>query len=414
MILKAIARLWASSKLEEETAHTLALARRLETDQAEANRRVNAKKAEYTRQINAHQEKRNKELKQYIDFMNSQLEITGTYLNEIAEFQSFIFVCIDSWMRLDICNQEINIVNEKLNAIYSTTSLIDAYINELNQQAQRQGRHVWREFTSARAIGVTTDFIEATKRSIERSSKNSNDEFNNELNRLKSHQSLLSKEAVALKNERNTLLDKKVSLKERHEANKKTLVSKRDACVESWNIIAKKFESYYAFGMTQNEYANRWIKNLKEGGTLQEIIKVIGTATDIIGCANKILNELNEEYQPFKQRVQAAHDSKVYPVTFDHDKAERKRLAPMVREAFEDKKSLIEARTILYTRRDELQGYIDRIKPMHPGSAIESICEMLSADREFNAWLAFGFNTKNQKREHWEKKNKRIENAATN
>lgn len=414
MILKAIAKWWAGSKLEEETAHTQALVRRLETAQAEANRRVNAKMAEYSRQIKAHQEQRNKDLKQYLDFMNGQLEITGTYLNELAEFQSFTFICIDSWMHLDLCNQEINIVNEKLNAIYSTTSLIDTYINELNKQAQRQGRHVWREFTSARAIGVTTDFIEATKRSIERSSKNSNDEFNNELNRLKSHRSLLLKEAATLKDEKKVLNDKKVLVMERHEDNKKTLALKYDACIEYWNVIAKKFESYYAFEMTQNDYANYWIKNLKEGGTLQEIIKVIGTATDIIGCANKILNELNEEYQPFKRRVQTAHDSKVYPVTFDHDKAERKRLAPMVTEAFEDKKSLIEARTILYTRRDELQGYIDRIKPLHPDSAIESICEMLSADREFNAWFAFGFNTKKQKREHWDKKNKSIENAATN
>ena len=80
----------------------------------------------------------------------------------------------------------------------------------------------------------------------------------------------------------------------------------------------------------------------------------------------------------------------------------------------EDKKELIGARTILNARRDELKGYIERIKPLHPDSAIESICEMLNADREFNAWLAFGFNTKNQKRDHWEKKNKRIDNAATN
>ncbi|MGZ4969467.1 MAG: hypothetical protein ACXV8U_11065 [Methylobacter sp.] len=414
MILKAIAKRWAGSKLEKETAHTQALVRRLETAQAEANRRVNTKMAEYSRQIKAHQEQRNEELKQYLDFMNGQLEITGTYLNELAEFQSFTFVCIDSWIHLDLCNQEINIVNEKLNAINSTVSLINAYINELNKQAQRQSRHVWREFTSAREISVTTDFIEATKRSIERSSKNINDEFNNELNRLKSHRSLLLKEVATLKDEKKTLDANKVSVKERHEANKKTLVSKYEACVESWNVIAKKFESYYAFEMTQNDYANRWIKNLKEGGTLQEIITVISTATDIIGCANEILNELNEEYQPFKRRVQAAHYSKVYPVTFDHDKAERKRLAPIVTEAFEDKKSLIEARTILYTRRDELRGYIDRIKPLHPNSAIESVCEMLSADREFNALRAFGFNTKNQKREHWDKKNKRIENAATN
>jgi hypothetical protein len=413
MILKAIAKRWAGSKLEEETAHTQALVRRLEKAQAEANRRVNAKKAEYLRQIKAHQEQRNKELQQYLDFMNGQLEITGTYLNELADFQSFTFVCIDSWMHLDLCHQEIKIVNEKLNAIYSTTSLIDAYINELNKQAQQRGHHAWREFTSAREIGVTSDFIEATKRSIERSSKNSNDEFNNELNRLKSHRSLLLKEAAILKDERKTLYDNKVSVEERHEANKKTLALKYNACIASWDVIAKKFESYYAFEMTQNEYANRWIKNLKEGGTLQEIIKVIGTATDIIGCANEVFAELNEKFQSCKQRIKAAHDSGDFE-TFAHDKAERKRLHPMVNEAFEDKKSLIEARRILNTRRDELRGYIDRIQPLHPDAAIESICEMLRADREFNAWSAFGFNTKNQKREYWEKKNKRIENAATN
>ncbi|CAA9890673.1 conserved hypothetical protein [Candidatus Methylobacter favarea] len=413
MILKAIAKRWAGSKLEEETAHTQALVRRLETAQAEANRRVNAKMAEYSRQIKAHQEQRNKELKQYLDFMNGQLEITGTYLNELAEFQSFTFVCIDSWMHLDLCNQEINIVNKKLNAIYSTTSLIDAYINELNKQTQRQVRHVWREFTSAREIGVTTDFIEATKRSIERSSKNSNDEFNNELNRLKSHRSLLLKEAATLKDEKKAVHDNKVSVKERHEANKKTLALKYGSCIEYWNVIAKKFESYYAFEMTQNDYANYWFKNLKEGGTLQEIIKVIGTSTDIIGCANEILTELNEEFQLCKQRIKVAHESSNFE-TLTRDKAERDRLYRMKKGAWEDKESLIEARTILNTRRDELRGYIDRIKPLHPDSAIESICEILRADREFNARSAFGFNTKNQKCEHWEKKNKRIENAATN
>lgn len=407
MILKAIAKWWAGSKLEEETAHTQALVRRLETAQAEANRRVNAKMAEYSRQIKAHQEQRNKELKQYLDFMNGQLEIAGTYLNELAEFQSFTFVCIDSWMHLDLCNQKINFVNEKLNAIYSTTSLIKAYINELNKQAQRQGRHVWREFTSARAIGVTTDFIEATKCSIERSSQNSNVEFDNELNQLKSHRSLLLKEAATLKDEKKVLRHNQVSVKERHEDNKKTLAVKYDACIEYWNVIAKKFESYYAFEMTHNDYANYWIKNLKEGGTLQEIIKVIGTATDIIGCANKIFNELNDEFQLCQQRIKAARDSNNFD-TLTRDKAERDRLYRMKNDALKDKESLIEARKVLHIRRDELQGYVDRIKPLNPDSAIDSICEMLSADRDFNACFAFGFNTKKQKREHWEKKNKRI------
>lgn len=76
----------------------------------------------------------------------------------------------------------------------------------------------------------------------------------------------------------------------------------------------------------------------------------------------------------------------------------------MLTAAFQDKKELITARAILFTRRDELKGFVEKIKPLHPDSAIESVCEMLSADRDFNAFLAFGFNTKKQKRSHWEKK----------
>lgn len=414
MIFKAIAKWWAGSKLEEETAHTQALVRCLENAKTEANLRVTANKAEYSRKLKAHQEKRNKELKQYLDFMNGQIEITGDYLNELANFQSFTSTCIDSWMHLDLCNQEINIVNEKLNAIYSTTSLIDAYINELNKQAQRQGRHVWRELTSAREICVTSDFIEKTKTSIERSSKNRNDEFNNEMIRLKSYRALLLKEAATLKGEKNTLYENKTSAEEKHDANKKYLAAKYDSCDEYWKVIAEKFEAYYSFEITKNKYVDRWLKMLKEGGTLPKIIKVIGTATEIINCATEVFCDLNNEYQPYKRRIQAAHDTKEYPDSFAKDKAEKNRLAPLVKAAFEDKKELIGARTILNARRDELKGYIERIKPLHPDSAIESICEMLNADREFNAWLAFGFNTKNQKRDHWEKKNKRIDNAATN
>lgn len=414
MIFKAIAHWWASSKLEKEEAHTQSLLRELDRAKAAANKNIQAKKSEYSRKIKAHQEKRNKELKIHIDFMNEQLKITVGYSPELNQFQSFMSTCVDSWMYVDLSQQEIDIVSQKISTIVTTIGLLDAYISELNKLSQRQGRHAWREFIAARELTVTNDFVEKTKDRIGRTSKSSHYEFKNELKRLQSHRNAIYKEANDLRTERAALLKSKKVVDQQHTANKRALAEKYKSCVEHWSQIAKKFEAYYAFEVSELKYVNEWLGNLKEGGTLPEIIQVIGTANETVRCANEDFNNLKEEYQLYNSRVQVAHDSKEYPDTFANDKAQRNRLKTKLNEAFEDKKALIEARSFLYTRRDELRGYIDRINPLHPDAAIDAMCEMLNSDREFNAWLAFSINTRKQKREHWEKKLYRIENAAAN
>jgi hypothetical protein len=414
MIFKAIAHWWASSKLEKEEAHTQSLIRELDRAKAAANKRIQSKKGEYSRSIKSRQEKRNEQLKVHIDFMNEQLKITEGYLPELNQFQSFTFTCVDSWMHVDLCQQEIDIVSKKISAVVTTTGLINAYISELNKLSQLQGRHAWREFIAARRLTVNNDFVDKTKDLIDRTSKSNHDVFKNELKRLQSHRNALYKEKSSLCTERAALLKRKKMLGQRHNANKKALNEKYESCTEHWRQIAKKFEAYYAFEVSELRYVNEWLADLKEGGTLPEIIQVISTANEIVKSATETFNNLNDEYQPYKRRVKAARDSNEYPDTFANDNAQRKRLAPMVTAAFEDKKALVDARSFLYTRRDELRGYINRIKPLHPDAAIDEMCEILNADREFNTWRAFGINTSKQKREHWEKKQNRIENAATN
>jgi hypothetical protein len=414
MIFKAIAHCWASSKLEEEEARTQSLIRKLDSAKAAANKNIQTKKSEYSRKINAHQEKRNKELKTYINFMNEQLKITAGYLPELNQFQSCTFTCVDSWMHVDLCQQEIDIVSQKIRTIDTTIGLVVAYISELNMLSQRQGRHVWREFTAARKLTVTNDFVGKTNARIDSTSKSNHDEFKNEVKRLQSHRNALYKEKNDLRTERAALLKRKKAVDQQHEANKKALADKYKSCVEHWSQIAKKFEAYYAFEVSELKYVNEWMSNLREGGTLPEIIMVIGTANESVKCATQVLNDLNEEYQPYKRRVQEARDSNKYPDTFANDNVQRKRLAPKVTAAFADKKALIEARNFLYARRDEIRGYIERIKPFHPDAAIDAMCEMLNSDRKFNAWLTFGINTSKQKREHWERTQNRIENATTN
>ena len=135
---KYVAQSWASSKLEQEEAHTQSLLRKLDRAKAVANENLQAKKNDYSRKIKAHQEKRNEQLKVHIDFMNEQLQITAGYLPELNQFQSFTFTCVDSWMHVDLCQQELDIVSQKISAVVTTIGLIDSYISEIKRLSQHQ------------------------------------------------------------------------------------------------------------------------------------------------------------------------------------------------------------------------------------------------------------------------------------
>jgi hypothetical protein len=410
MIFKAIAHWWASSKLEKEEPHTKSLIRELDREKEAVKQRLQVKKRNYSERIQSHQEKRNKELKEHIDFMNDQLTITTGYLPKLNKFLDLMFSCVDSWMYMDLYQQELNILSKKINNLFSIINLLDAYMFELKKLSQSQERHAWRELTAKRELTVKNDFILKTNERIERTSKSNYEEFKNELRRLQSHRSALLKQVNELRAEHSDLSGKKKEAEEEHKANKNTLKKEYELCVEKWNRISKGFEAYYAFKECDLEQVNMWMRGLSEGGTLTEIRQVVlKMANEDVEHANQNFNEIKGEFQLYKRRVQDAHDTKEYPDSFSSDKARRDHLKIKHNEAFDERKKLIEARSFLYTRRDELRGYIERIKPLHPDAGIDSLFEMLSLDHTFNVWSIFGINTAKQKHKHWEEKKKRSE-----
>lgn len=398
MLFKAIAHWWASSRLEEEEARTRSLIRDLDRAKEAAHNRIQIKKSDYSCRIKDHQAKRDRELKVYIDFMNEQLTITAGYLPKLNQFQSLMFTCVDSWMRVDLLQQEINIVDQRRSTISTTIGLIDAYIFELKSLSQSQSRKAWCEFTSARELTVTNDFVEKTMADVNRSFKSSRDEYEYEIQRLESHRKALRKAARELDTERYDLLDSKKVVDKEHKANKQALSETYYVCLKHWNQIARKFEAYYAFKRCELQYVNEWLGNLKEGGTLSEIKEVIGIENPRVRSAKMEFYDLRQEYDYYKCRVQEAHDRQEYTDTFANDKAQRDRLRPRLNDAFHEMRVLDDALKFLFNRRDELNGYVDRIKPLHPDTARKALCEMLSADCEFDAGLAFGYNVRKQKR----------------
>jgi hypothetical protein len=409
MLLKWIAHTWASSNLRKEEARTQRLLSRYDSEKAECDSRIADRKSDYQRKIKERQEMRNRELEEYIQFMNSRLQAASNYMPKLDQFQTYLFTCVDSWMKVDLIQQEIDICKKKIDAIFSTKGLIDAYINELNKLSQRQGRHVWREMTTNRPLTVSNAYVDKAQRNVERGSKLSNDEFRNELQRLQSHRDALYKEVNVLLDERKILHASKDEAELAHNANKQTLGALYNDCCDHWKEIRNGFESFYANTTTEHNYVNQWLRNIKEGGTLEGIIEVIKNSHEIIKCAQEKYDPIKDDYLAYREIINNAHSSGDYPSNFSLIKSNLDNLRPIA----QDRGALMASRHFLYGWRDELRGYIDKLKRLHPDETLDCLYALLIEEREVNTWRAFGINTYKQ-RVAYSNKQRGDQHAAAN
>ena len=399
MLLKWIAHRWASSNLRKEEVRTQRLLSEYDSLKATTERRIANRKSDYQYRIKQRQETLERELTQYIEFMNTRLEAASGYMLKLDQFQTFTLTCVDSWIKVDLLQQEINIYTKKIEALFSTICLLDAYISELTKLAQRQGRHVWREMTNARPLTVDNAFVDRQRQRIDKGSKLNHEEFRYEHKRLASHRDALYKEVKLLIDERKELHARKSEVEVVHNANKKTLEALYDVCCEQWKEMLRAFETYYSNTSSESAYVNQWMMHLKEGGTLREIVTLLGTAHEMINCANETFAPVKDEYYAFKAIIQKARQSNEYASDYSTVKVNYDKLKPIAKDCWE----LSQARTVLYSRRDELRGYIENLKKLHPDEVLDTLYVLLKEERDVNTWQAFGINTQKQRIEYHNK-----------
>lgn len=396
MLLKWIAHCWAGSNLRKEEARTQRLLNEYDSAKAQSERRIAKRQSDYQRRIQQRQETLERDLKQYIEFLNTRLEVASGYMPKLDQFQTFTFTCVDSWIKVDLLQQEINIHTKKIEALFSTMGLLDAYISELTKLSQRQGRHAWREMTNARPLTVDNAFVDRQRQRIDKSSKLHHEEFLNERKRLASHRDALHKEVKLLIDERKQLHARKSEVEVVHNANKKTLEALHDACCGQWKEMLRAFEHYYASTPSESAYVNQWMAHLKEGGTLREIVILLGTAHEMSGCANEIFAPVKDGYYANKAIIQKARQSNEYPSDYSTVKANYDKWKPAAKDCWE----LGQARTVLYSRRDELRGYIEKLRKLHPDEVLDTLHALMQEECDVNIWQAFGINTQKQRIEY--------------
>lgn len=395
MLLKTIAHYFASSKLRKEEAYTQSLVREYEQKSIQMQTRVHNQRVEYEQKIQIHQEKRNLELKEYLDFINSQMSLISEYVSQLKRFQTLFFPCLDSWFQLDLCKKEIKCASQQIKTIQATINLIDIYIREIQSLQQHNKRKKWQRIISQRVI-FESKFITDTQWSIANSIKTENSAFSNEIRRLRSQKDTLLKKRNELYTNLNSLKAAEENFKQNYLKTQKTLIQQYGLCWDYWNQIKDKFEQFYAYKPSDNNYLNQWIESCPNGGTLIEIKELIVNKNELIENAKNKALQLDEKFQEYKERVKQAHNTGNFS-NFEKDKNERDKYFSKKNEAFNYLNTLKDARDTLYNRRNEIQGYINKIWEIRPNSIINDIEAMLKNDEELNSFKIFGIPSNNPK-----------------
>lgn len=409
MLLKTIAHSFASSKLKKEEAYTQSLVRKYEQESQQIQQRIHDQRMQYKRDIESYQEKRNRELKEYMDFISSQIGLASEYVVQLRQFQSLFFPCLNAWFQLDLCKKEINFIFKQIKTISSTMELIDMYIKEIQTLQQRKRRKEWLRFTSQRVL-FESNFITEIQQSITNLSRMENLEFSNEIKRLRSHKDALLKQKRELFEKKDSLNVNSEKIKKSHLDNKKLLIQQYGLCLDYWNKIKDKFESFYAYKTSNNTYLNQWIADCQNGGTLAEIKALIRDKNDMVESARKTAQETKEKFHFYKNQVKQAHNTGNFD-TFDKDKAKRDEYYHKQNDAVTYSKSLVEARKTLYCRRNEISDYIDKVKMLHPDSVINDISLLLQNDKVLNTHGIFGISSRKQKNEYRKHKELGVKDA---
>lgn len=405
MLLKFLTHLFCSSSLEKERSKTDRAIAEYQQKEAQVKARLTRQAEEYRDLANAHQVKRNKELDEFVAILNTTVTSANEYLPDLAQFQDFMFVAFNSWMRIDLEKKKIDLLSEKLRTLYASRDLLNAYETEINRLTQREERHAWHLTVKEKPVRISSELIDSTIEQLSRNRNTDARQFKEDIQRIRSHKLHLRGQIRGLENQRDEYKNGYEMILKEHDGVKAELSKRYKHCTEKLKVIRARLEDYYCRQPTKSDIANSWIDAISGLIRTQDLKELHRNTKEEFETAKLKLQLARDERSDILDRIQRCRDTDDYS-----DFTSLKTMKTAAQARFNSAKteySVISlARTVIFERPKEVNGLLSHLDKLSPDQSILNIMKIFEVDDTFNPMRAIGVSTAEQRRLHWEKKNK--------
>lgn len=405
MLLKFLTHIFCSSSLEKERSKTDSAIAEYQQKEAQVKARLTRQAEEYRDLANAHQVKRNKELDEFVAILNTTVTSANEYLPDLAQFQDFMFVAFNSWIRIDLEKKKIDLLSEKLRTLYASRDLLNAYETEINRLTQREERHAWHLTVKEKPVRISSELIDSTIEQLSRNRNTDARQFKENIQRIRSHKLHLRGQIRGLENQRDEYKNGYEMILKEHDGVKAELSKRYKHCTEKLKVIRARLEDYYCRQPTKSDIANSWIDAISGLIRTQDLKELHRNTKEEFETAKLKLQLARDERSDILDRIQRCRDTDDYS-----DFTSLKTMKTAAQARFNSAKteySVISlARTVIFERPKEVNGLLSHLDKLSPDQSILNIMKIFEVDDTFNPMRAIGVSTAEQRRLHWEKKNK--------
>jgi len=392
-MLKKIVHYFTSRSLEKHRHKTQCMIDEYEREAAASQARVQSQANAYKLEIQQLAQLREEQLKNYVQLLNDHIEKTTDYLAHLKELPEAMYVCVESWLRKNICEQRWKLEKDKAQIIQSTISYLDELTEEMIRLSRKEDRSTWQALIAERPLRVVTPDISKHAKRFQKEAKDDAKALDKDLRRISSHKKELRKQQSELRKNISALKAEVDQSREQHRLVKQRLQEINQRCGSKFRGLQEIFENFYQFSQSESALANEWISRMLDGGTLREINQVLIDSKPDWEDAKSTTSDLNYRRRHVQARIDQAYENHDYS-TIDADKAERSGIFQALSSAREHQERLFSARQVFVLRREEIKKLMGWINELHPAKTIEQVFTLLTRQDADIYWPAIGLATK--------------------
>lgn len=379
-MFKKIIHYFTSKSLESHRVKTQCMIEEYEQASARSQARIKAQVESCTARLQTLRAQREASVQEFAQFLSEHLEQTGELVPLLLQLQDALFTCLGHWTSMKLAEERVQLQREKIKLVVISRELLNEAEAKLLRLSQQGGRQAWQALLAQRPPRVCTPdmnrYMERFGQEVESDAK----AYAHELRRISSQLKLLRKQRDELRTGLEQIQTAELQpARDAYQQSRTNVHELYYRCRDRWTELQVVFENYFQNESSDSDLANQWLDGLEEGGTFDELRRVIRDTKFDWEAAKARPRDLQARKAGVQEQIDRAHNLKNFSM-LERDKRERSELNVAIKQAFEYQNRFYDARQIFVSRCDEIRSFLGWIRPFHPSNVVEQFHQRMEQD----------------------------------